>query len=109
MNTSCLSSRRVSISLAVLCTMFLASCTQIDPLFKIRDICTPFDDLPFVDVTAPAPQVAFEIQGQIIVMHGFGSAKLDSGRREIKVAQSVSVPDYANHATVFLNGGNWVI
>jgi len=84
--------------------MFLASCTQIDPLFKIRDICTPFDDLPFVDVTAPAPQVAFEIQGQIIVMHGFGSAKLDSGRREIKVAQSVSVPDYANHATVFLNG-----
>ena len=110
MKTRTRSSRRVVTSFAVLSMMFLASCLEIDPLYKLPDFCARFEAIPLADLTAPDPndptypQVGFETLGQIKVMHGFGGAKLDAGKRIIKVEQSVAVPDYANKATVFLNG-----
>jgi hypothetical protein len=106
----CRTWRRVATPVAVISMMFLASCWRIDPLYKIPDICTPFEAIPLTNLTAPDPndptwpKVGFENVGQIKVMHGFGNAKLDSGKRMIRVEQSVAVPDYANKATVFLNG-----
>jgi hypothetical protein len=104
------SPRRVATSLAVLSMMFLASCVEIDPNYPVPDVCTLYDSIPLTELTAPDPndptwpKVGFETQGQIKVMHGFGSAKLDSGKRIIRVEQSVAVPDYATKATVFLSG-----
>jgi hypothetical protein len=106
----CRSQRRVATPVAILLMMFLASCLRIDPLYKIPDICTRFEAIPLTNLTAPDPndatwpRVGFEKLGQIKVMHGFGSANLDSGKRMIRVEQSAAVPGYANKATVFLNG-----
>ena len=110
MKTRTRSSRRVATSLGALPLVFLASCLEIDPLYKLPDFCARFEAIPLADLTAPDPndptypQVGFETPGQSKVMHGFGGAKLDAGKRIIKVEQSVAVPDYANKATVFLNG-----
>jgi len=66
--------------------------------------CQQFTDLPLTPVTSSDPDhLVFEEVGTIKVMRGFGSAKLNSGNF-IKVEQSVSVPNYANQAAVFLNG-----
>jgi len=81
---------------------FLSGC-GFSPAHQIV-ICDEFEKLPLTGLTAsPDPMLVFEEVGKIKVMRGVGSAKLNSGNF-IKVEQSVSVPDYANQATVFLNG-----
>ena len=89
----------------------VSSCGQtISKDYVLPDICKEFDSTPITPLSAPGPndpsnpKTVFEEPGQIKVMHGFGSAKLSSGNRIIKVEQGAAVPNYANHATVFLNG-----
>jgi hypothetical protein len=103
--------RRALTVLSVLMTTLLsAACGVVNPEYVLPDICREFGDTPLTPLSAPAPndptnpKVIFETQGQIKAMHGFGSAQLDSGKRIIKVEQSVVIPAYANQATVFLNG-----
>jgi hypothetical protein len=82
----------------------------INPNYALPNICKQFDDTPLTPLSAPNPndpafpKSVFEVAGQIKVMHGFGSAKVDNGNKLIKVEQSVSIPSFANRATVFLNG-----
>jgi len=98
-------------ALAVLLMSVSASCGKvINPDFTLPDICQQLEDTPVTTLSAPDPndptypKLAFEDQGKIKVMYGFGNAKLESGKEMIKVEQSVAIPDYANQATVFLNG-----
>jgi hypothetical protein len=88
----------------LLLAMPVASCTKFDPLFVLPDICKVFEDIPITESSASTPKVVLEDPGKIKVMHGFGQAKLDTGGRIIKVEQSVDIPNYANQATVLLNG-----
>ena len=106
-------SRRALTVLSVLMTTLVsAACGVINPNYVLPNICRVFDDTPLTPLSAPPPndptnpKPIFETQGQIKVMHGSGSAKLESGNRIIKAEQSVSIPTYANQATVFLNGWN---
>ena len=106
-------SRRALTVLSVLMTtLLLAACAVINPNYVLPNICKEFDDTPLTPLSTPLPndptnpKLIFETPGQIKVMHGYGSAKLESGKRIIKVAQGVAIPTYANHATVFLNGWN---
>ncbi len=111
MNTAKTSHLRRSHSLAVMLMGFcLSSCGAINPAYVLPDICKQMEDTPITTETAPDPndhtypKLVFEDQGTIKAMYGFGTAKLDSGKRIIKVQHSVPIPAYANRATVFLNG-----
>ena len=99
-------------SLAILLVIFSVSCSfegNPDPAF-----CAKFEELPLTELTSQDPPTpVFENPGTIKVMHGFGSAKVNAGafidleiqeRGFIKVEQSLEIPEYANKATVFLNG-----
>ena len=88
----------------------MGGCGVINPNYALPNICKQFDDTPLTPLGSPNPndpafpKNVFEVVGQIKVMHGFGSAKVDNGNKLIKVEQSVPIPNYANRATVFLNG-----
>lgn len=105
-----ISCSRVLSALAVLLMSFSVSCGEINPDFTLPDICQQLEDAPLTTLNAPDPndptypKLAFEAQGKIKAMYGFGNAKLESGKSMIKVQQSVPIPDYANQATVLLNG-----
>ncbi len=95
----------------VLLTLFFVSCGGTpNPAYVLPNPCKEFDDAPLTKLAAPDPndppqlQVVLEEPGQLKVMQGFGRANLPSGKNIIKVEQSVAIPDYANQATVFLNG-----
>ena len=81
-------------------SLFLPGCGFQHGSFPI---CKQFQDLPLTEVTSPDPKLVFEEDTKIKVMHGFGTAKLNSGNY-MKVEQNVPVPAYVNQATVFLNG-----
>jgi len=99
MNTNKLSLRWAFLVLAVLLlTTLLWSCSNPDV-----DLCGEFDKLPITAVSGEPPAVVFEDLGIIKVMHGSGRARLSDGHF-IRVEQSAELPDYANQATVFLNG-----
>ena len=78
----------------------LASCSLESPYL---DICREFESLQTVPVLDQGVGVVFEDPGTIVVQHGFACARSDNGRF-IKVEQSLDIPDYANQATVLLNG-----
>jgi len=78
----------------------LASCSLQSPYL---DICREFESLQTVPVLDQGVGVVFEDPGTIVVQHGFACARSDNGRF-IKVEQSLDIPDYANQATVLLNG-----
>ena len=94
----------------VLGSVFVSSCGIVNPGYVLPNICKELEDAPVATVIAPDPndptypKLAFEDTGTIKAMYGFGTAKLESGKRMIKVQQSVPIPDYADRATVFLNG-----
>jgi len=92
--------------LPYLLSLLLASCGGIiNPAYPLPDICKEYDDTAVTPLAAaPVPTDVFEDPGQIKVMHGFGSAQLNSGKKIIKVEQSVTIPSYANQAVVLLNG-----
>jgi hypothetical protein len=102
--------RLVLMSVTILLSTVSSACLKINPNYAIPDICAKFAEVPFTPVIAPDPndptfpKTGFEEVGVIKVMHGFGTAQLTSGKRLIKVEQGVTVPNYANQATVFLNG-----
>ena len=99
MDTNKLSLRWAFLVLAVLLlTTLLWSCSNPDV-----DLCGEFDKLPITAVSGEPPAVVFEDLGIIKVMHGSGRARLSDGHF-IRVEQSAELPDYANQATVFLNG-----
>lgn len=105
------SGRGLTVLSLLMITLVSAACGGvINPNYVLPNICREFDDTPLTPLSAPPPndptnpKLIFETPGQIKVMHGSGSAKLDSGKRIIKVEQSVIIPTYANQATVFLNG-----
>ena len=87
----------------VLILAFLVSCGFGACAFPRFNICEKFDELPLTTVDLPTPTVGFETPGTIKVIHGSGTATLDHGDF-IKVEQSLEIPEYANRATVFLNG-----
>src|SRR5215471_1922260 len=101
-------SRRALTVLSVLMTTLLSACGGvINPNYVLPNICREFDDTPLTPLSAQPPndpKLIFETPAAIKVIHGSGRARLDSGKRIIKVEQSVSIPTYANQATVFLNG-----
>lgn len=104
--------RRTLMALAVMLLMsFSISCSGvINPAYVLPNICKQLEDTPFTVLVGPDPndptypKRSFEDPGIIKAMYGFGTAKLESGKRIIKVAQSVPIPDYANQATIILNG-----
>jgi hypothetical protein len=99
------STKRALAWLPLLLPVFLAACGQVNPAYVLPDICKEYDNAQFTPLaTAPPPTDVFEDPGQIKVMHGVGSAQLSSGKKIIKVEQSVTIPSYANQAAVFLNG-----
>jgi hypothetical protein len=67
------------------------------------NFCKTFDELPLTASIQTSPIVGLESLGTIKVMNGSGTATLDHGDF-IRVEHSVEIPDYANRATVFLNG-----
>src|SRR5262245_38414749 len=84
-------SRRALTVLSVLMTtLLLAACAVINPNYVLPNICKEFDDTPLTPLSTPLPndptnpKLIFETPGQIKVMHGYGSAKLESGKRIIK-------------------------
>jgi hypothetical protein len=95
---------------AMLASVLATSCGIVNPGYLLPNICKELEDAPFTTVSAPDPndpsypKLVFEDQGTIKAMYGFGKAKLASGKRMIKVQQTVPLPGYANRATVFLNG-----
>jgi hypothetical protein len=98
-------------SIPILVALFAVSCGGTpNPAYVLPNLCMLFDNAPLTALTAPdpndpsQPQTVFEQVGQLKVMHGFGTAKLPSGKNIIKVEQSVALPGYANQAAVFLNG-----
>src|SRR5882672_3430606 len=99
MNTNKLSLKWAFLVLVVLLlTTVLWSCSNPD-----FDLCDDFEKLPLTAVSGEPPAVVFEDPGTIKVMHGSGRAGLSDGHF-IRVEQSAELPDYANQATVFLNG-----
>lgn len=111
METESVSPLKVLSALAVILMSFsVSSCGVVNPGYVLPNICKQLEDTPVTPLMAPNPndptypRLAFEDQGTIKAMYGFGKATLDSGKRIIKVQQSVPIPDYANRATVFLNG-----
>jgi hypothetical protein len=111
MDAEKLSRRNVLSALAVMLMCFAVwSCGVVNPDYVLPNICKQLEDAPVTPLMAPDPndltypKLAFEDQGTIKAMYGFGKARLDSGNRIIKVQHSVPIPDYANRATVFLNG-----
>lgn len=91
---------RLSLCSELLLLVGLASCSLQSPYL---DICKEFESIPTVPVLDQGVGVVFEDPGTIVVQHGFGCARSDNGRF-IKVEQSLDIPDYANQATVVLNG-----
>jgi hypothetical protein len=86
--------------------MFLLPGCEFHP-GTVPEFCARFQDLPVTPLApVPNPTVVLEDLGRIQVLHGFGraSAFLHDGKDYIKVEQGVPIPDYANQATVFLNG-----
>ncbi len=67
------------------------------------ELCKLINDLPLTPVSSDPPTTVFEDPGTIKVMEGSGSAEIHN-KPFIKVEQSVAIPEYANQATVFLNG-----
>ncbi|HET9962305.1 MAG TPA: hypothetical protein VFQ34_08230, partial [Nitrospiraceae bacterium] len=105
------SPRRGFSTLAVmLVSVFASSCAVVNPGYVLPNICKELEDAPLTTMITPDPndptypKLVFEDQGTIKAMYGFGKAKLSSGKRMIKVQQTVPIPDYATRATVFLNG-----
>jgi len=96
--------RLVRASLTVGLSLFSSACLTIDPLYPLPDVCQKFNEVALADLTAFDPKAVFEDVGVVKVMHGSGTAQLPSGKRIIKVEHAVSIPTYANQATVFLNG-----
>jgi hypothetical protein len=94
----------------MLVSVFASSCAVVNPGYVLPNICKELEDAPLTTMIAPDPndptypKLVFEDQGTIKAMYGFGKAKLSSGKRMIKVQQTVPIPDYATRATVFLNG-----
>ena len=72
--------------------IFLTSCTKFDPLYVLPDLCKPFEDIPTIELMPSNPRVVLEDVGKIMVMHGSGQAKVDTGGRIIKIEQSVDIP-----------------
>lgn len=103
-------SRKVNTLAVMLLMSVSASCGTINPAYVLPNICQQLEDTPFTTLSGPDPndptypKLAFEDPGTIKATYGFGTAKLESGKRMIKVAQSVPIPAYANQATVILNG-----
>jgi hypothetical protein len=71
----------------------------------VLGFCKTFDELPLTPSVQTFPSVGLENLGIIKVMNGTGTATLDHGAF-MRVEHSVDIPDYANKATVFLNGWN---
>jgi hypothetical protein len=89
--------------LAALIAPLLASC-GFHPFYG-PITCPEFESIPLAPLTAQSSQIVFEDVGTIIAIHGTGSANFDSGHAgALKVEQSMTIPSYANQATVFLNG-----
>ena len=89
-------------SLAVLLLTFSVACS-FTGLPNTPAFCQKFEELPLTEVSQGPLFNVFESPGTIKVIHGSGVAKLDHGDF-IKVEQSLDIPEYANKATVFLNG-----
>ena len=68
--------------------------------------CLDLETIEPTQATTPSPSVVFEEIGSIKVMEGVTRATVspESGRRRLRIEQSVELPPYANQATVFLNG-----
>lgn len=95
-------------SLAVLLMTFSVSCSfpgHPGPS-EIARFCSEFEDHRLTEVSQAPLSTVYENPGTIKVIHGSGTAKHDFIPDEviIKVEQSLEIPDYANKATVFLNG-----
>jgi hypothetical protein len=99
-------------SLAVLLMTFSVACSfpgHPGPLPQVAFICQQFEDLRLTEVSQGPLFTVYENPGTIKVIHGSVTAKHDFIPDEhipqfIKVEQSLEIPDYANKATVFLNG-----
>ncbi|MDN5941543.1 MAG: hypothetical protein L0H94_06645 [Nitrospira sp.] len=94
-------------SLAVLLLTFSVACSFTGTEAEVARFCSEFEDLLLTEVSQGPLLNVFENPGMIKVIHGSGTAIHDFVRDDpnfIKVEQSVEIPDYANKATVFLNG-----
>jgi len=91
-------------SFLMLFASLLASCSPGPFNGSIK--CQDFDSIPITPSSSQVSHTVFETPGTIIAIHGSGHARLHNGKSApaIKVEQSVTLPAYADRATVFLNG-----
>lgn len=95
-------------SLAVLLMTFSVSCSfpgHPGPS-EVSRFCSGFEELRLTEVSQGPLFTVYENPGTIKVIHGSGTAKHDfiPDQSIIKVEQSLDIPEYANKATIFLNG-----
>lgn len=93
--------RQLGLGLAAALMAILVSCGF--NVERAADICAEIEALPTTELTAQQRRVVTETTGAIQIVHGSGTAELDSGKY-LKVEERADIPGYANRATVFLNG-----
>jgi len=71
--------------------------------YDYLELCAEVEDMDYAGVFGNEPEVVFEDEGTIKVMHGYGRAS-HYGGNIVRVEQGAELPGYANQATVFLNG-----
>ena len=64
------------------------------------------DDIPVADIKESDRELVYEDPGNFAVFHGFSCAESNKSgtESELRVQESLVLPDYATAATVFLNG-----
>src|SRR5262245_34076908 len=95
-----------SVTVALIASL-LTSCSFVHGWQPIT--CADFENIPITPLSSQTISLPPKIEtaGTIIVIEGSGSANISAVKPPtlaIKVEQSVPIPAYANHATVFLNG-----
>jgi hypothetical protein len=94
--------RSIPLTMFALLTMLQLCSCGFSP--NPGSICYQYTQTPIVPLTIQTSHTVFETPGTVIAIHGSGGAKAGNAHRALRVQQSVSIPDYANQATVFLNG-----
>jgi hypothetical protein len=99
---------RFLVSFVILLAPLFASCGFGQPSSPDYS-CQIFESIPIIPLSdlhiSQVPGV--DTPGSIVAIHGSGSAKADPPAQPgypIRVEQSLTVPTWANRATVFLNG-----
>jgi len=91
--------------LVVISTILVSCAQEVELKLPERDVL-PFPEAILSETISSEREVLFEDPGKIIVVYGSACGESDKPGEEevIKLEESMDIPDYANNATIFLNG-----